>query len=150
MNPFFEYELVPCEKPAYPALLPLHDLTQNLETAQAVIDLIQPFFKFSPAWPIYSGAARRAVPSDGGGVLYVQIWKNGAVVRSIAFRDCGYVGILHLDYPSDDVGQYRYQDLVQITFDGYDLRGPVMMEGIESETLALIDGATLTLPLPWR
>jgi len=151
MFPYFEYNLVRCQREAFPRLLPLADLTQQTQTLRELAEIIQPFFNFYyTPWPVYSGFVRKVVRQDGANpLLYVQLWDEGRVVRSVAFRNIGFVGVLNIDYP-DDQEPHGYVDVIRAIFYGFNQEAHSIMEGWTEESLALVDGDRLTVPIPWR
>ncbi len=97
--------LVACERPTFPVLHPLIDLTQDLAAARAAILAAEKFFRpFDDC--TYSGWCRRVTALDGKGgpwgpVFYIQLWSGDKVYRTMGVRDLAYTGILHVQLPNN-------------------------------------------------
>lgn len=109
--------LVSSERPTFPVLHPLVDLTQDLTAARAVIAAAVRFF-WLPRQASYSGHARKLDSFDGetgsfGPCFYVQVWEKGELLRTVGFRNLGYVGVLHVDIPEGEpFNNDSYNDLI--------------------------------------
>jgi hypothetical protein len=104
----------PCRRSAYPELRPMKDLYTDKELTEAVLCIADSFFALNHTYAIYSGFAREADERDGSGaLLYAQVWVDGKLRRSVAFRDSGYVGILHIEVANEFGFEFTLgQDLI--------------------------------------
>jgi len=109
--------LVVCERQSFPVLHPLKDLTEDLGAARKLITLADRFFCLDNAIQ-YSGYARKLDDYDGqtgpfGPSVYVQLWERDKLYRTVAFRDVGYVGVLHACHTGDSpISDVLDQDLI--------------------------------------
>jgi hypothetical protein len=91
-----------CKRPAFPELRALKDLADDEEMATAVIRITDSFFYLNDKYTVYSGYARVTDAKDSArACLYAQVWVDDRLRRSVAFRNVGYVGILHIDISND-------------------------------------------------
>lgn len=108
-----------CKRPAFPELRALQDLTDDEEMAGAVIRIADSFFALNDKYTVYSGYARATDAKDGArACLYAQVWVDDRLRRSVAFRNVGYVGILHIDIANDMGFQLGIgRDLIGISYE---------------------------------
>lgn len=108
--------LVASERPAFPALHPLIDLTQDLDLARKLAVIATRFFWLGEA--VFSGFARPLDAFDGepysqGPAFYLQMWHGAKIFRTIGLLDLPYTGVLNIEIPAeDDPKDYFDRDLL--------------------------------------
>jgi len=142
--------LVTCERPTFPVLHPLVDLTEDLAAARTVISAAARFFWLHRE-PVYSGVARKLDSYDGetgpfGPCYYVQLWQDGRLLRTVAFRNIGYVGVLHVDLTGEE--PFRddpYHDVIGTLCEG----APSLPEGYAEKVIGYVSGGQLEIAVPY-
>jgi hypothetical protein len=145
--------LVVSERPTFPFLHPLKDLTEDLPAARTVITAARRFFWLDTRHTSFSGFARKLDRFDGdpgpfGPCFYVQLWENNVLLRTVAFRNIGYIGILHIELPT---GEKPFEE----DADSNDLIGamckdvPGVPETYAREVIGYVDEGRLELTLPY-
>lgn len=145
--------LVVSERPSFPLLHPLRDLTEDLPAARAVIAAAMSFFWLDVRHTTFSGFARKLDRFDGetgpfGPCFYVQLWEQGVLLRTVAFRTLGYVGVLHAELPADE-------KLFEEDMDSNDLIGsmcrdvPGVPELYAREVVGYVSDGRLELTVPY-
>lgn len=144
--------IVTCRHAAWPVLHPMVDLTEDPIAARRAVYAAERFFLLSSD-VVYSGFARKTDVYDGepgpaGPCFYVQLWHNARLYRTVAFRDFGYVGVLHVEIKSEDVKESIDRDLIGSfiqSLDGF--------QGISPDeacaTLALVYDNKLQISIPY-
>lgn len=146
--------LVVSERPSFPVLHPLRDLTEDLTAARAAITAAIRFFWLDPRHITFSGFARKLDRFDGetgafGPCFYVQLWEEGLLLRTVAFRGLGYVGTLHVELPK---GEKPFEE----DMDAHDLIGALCRGGAEDlpehyarQVIGYVDEGRLELSFPY-
>jgi len=142
------YNIVPCKREAWPRLAPLTDLTQNVTIARDIVEKTGRFFKYKPDCAYFSGYAQRT--DDPYATFYVQLWDDDHLFRTLAFKNLGYAGILHVEPDEYSMIEWTIDvDWVRVAFEGFDeIRETV--EGLDRERLCWVDGDSLTVTFPYR
>jgi len=149
-SPFLEYPLTRCSRESFPRLRTPTDLTQNLDVLRLILARTRTFFAFEGDWPLFSGFARPATEDDGAHPLfYAQFWEDGEVVRSWAFRDLGFVGVLNISYRESSEDSLIFLDYIQAVYFGVS-QERLLPPRADEKVLALIDRDKLLVPVIWR
>jgi len=143
--------LVICERPTFPALHPLFDLTEDLSVARLVIAAAERFFCLHVQSVVLSGYARKhdaydGAPGDTGPAFYVQVWYQGEVYRTVAFSHLGYTGVLHVEIPKGK----EPKDVIDADMIGDMCNGHEALrdEGIAEKCVGYVGNGKLAITVP--
>ena len=99
------------QRPPFPHLRPLLDLTRIPDTADQLIAEATQFFGLDED-TIFSGVARERDIHDREAPLYIQVWHGERLYRTMAMPSY-YVGVLNAQIPGDiQVEKYLSQDRI--------------------------------------
>jgi hypothetical protein len=95
----------------------LTDLSEDPELSKAVFNEINRVILLTEGVANISGYARQGIEA----FLYVQVWDQEELLRTLAFQDVGYAGIVHLDLIRPENGEKLYEgDLLADIFHDMD------------------------------
>jgi len=124
--------------------------------AQRIADKIGPFFRLVPDAFVISGHAREIDLRDGkpglhGPLLYVQFWNGERLCRTAAFRNVGFVGVVHVEVRDDSyrIGDTLDQDVIACVHYGL-TQTRFIGPGYESSSVCYVDGDDFVIRAPWR
>jgi hypothetical protein len=139
--------LVQNERESFPALHPLRDLSEDLVAARKLITLVDRFFLLDPC-VTYSGMVRKLDDYDGqtgayGPYIYAQVWNGDKLHRTVAFKDVGYVGIVHVQSPEDDsISDNMDRDLIGNACNAIE-------DGLAESVIGYVADGRLELAIPY-
>lgn len=107
--------LVPSSRDLWVRDHPFHDLTHNYVHATRLIRAAANFFHLKRDAVIYSGY----IAERTNGEFRINLWHEGALIRSLSIDNLGYSGALHAETVGGDLGQVvGYDMLSELALDG--------------------------------